>query len=109
MKNPSQLFLWAKLAELVREGSTGLPVSVDEPGDLRIETEKGRPFATVRIQLHHVGLYLLPLCYHPDILPANLRSRKSGVGTLKFTNEEDPLIGEIGTLIERCLSTIGHY
>jgi len=29
--------------------------------------------------------------------------------TLRFTNEEDAMIGELGTLIERCLSTIGNY
>ena len=109
MKNPSRLFLWARLAEIVREGSAGLPVVVDEPGDLRIETEAGRPFASVRIQLHHVGVYLLPLYYHPYILPASLRSRKSGAVTLRFTNEEDAMIGELGILIERCLSTIAHY
>jgi len=109
MKNPSHLFLWARLAEIVREGSAGLPVVVDEPGDLRIETEAGRPFASVRIQLHHVGVYLLPLYYHPYILPASLRSRKSGAVTLRFTNEEDAMIGGLGILIERCLSTIDHY
>jgi len=42
MKNPSHLFLWARLAEIVRDGSAGLPVTVDEPGDLRIETESGQ-------------------------------------------------------------------
>ena len=109
MKNPSHLFLWARLAEIVREGSAGLPVVVDEPGDLRIETEAGRPFASVRIQLHHVGVYLLPLYYHPYILPASLGSRKSGAVPLRFTNEEDAMIGELGILIERCLSTIDHY
>ena len=109
MKNPSHLFLWARLAEIVREESTGLPVTVDEPGDLRIETEAGRPFASVRIQLRHVGVYLLPLYYYPDMLPASLGSRKSGAVTLRFTNEEDATIGDLGTLIERCLSTIGDY
>jgi hypothetical protein len=109
MKNLSRMILWARLAEIVRDESTGLPVTVDEPGDLRIETEAGRPFASVRIQLHHVGVYLLPLYYYPDMLPASLGSRKSGAVTLRFTNEEDAMIGDLGTLIERCLSTIGNY
>ena len=109
MKNLSRMILWARLAEIVRDESTGLPVTVDEPGDLRIETEAGRPFASVRIQLHHVGVYLLPLYYYPDILPASLGLRKSGAVTLRFTNEEDAMIGELGILIERCLSTIDHY
>ena len=109
MKNPNHLFLWARLAEIVRDGSAGLPVTVDEPGDLRIETESGRPFASVRIQLHHVGVYLLPLYYYPDMLPVSLGSRKSGAVTLRFANEEDAMIGDLGTLIERCLSAIGNY
>jgi len=109
MKNLGRMILWARLAEIVRDESTGLPVTVDEPGDLRIETEAGRPFAIVKIQLHHVGVYLLPLYYYPDMLPASLGSRKSGAVTLRFTNEEDGAIGDLGTLIERCLSTIGNY
>ena len=87
MKNPSHLFLWARLAEIVREGAAGLPVTVDEPGDLRIETESGRPFASVRRQLHHVGVYLLPLYYYPDMLPASLGSR-----TVSYTHLTLPTI-----------------
>ena len=109
MKNLSRMILWARLAEIVRDESTGLPVTVDEPGDLRIETEAGRPFASVRIQLHHVGVYLLPLYYYPYMLPSSLESKQSGAVTLRFTNEEDVMIGALGTLIERCLSTIGNY
>ena len=109
MKNPDYLFLWARLTDIVREGCAGLPVIVDELGALRIETEAGRPFAIVRIQLRHVGLYLLPLYYHPHTLPDRLAPRRHGAATLRFTEEEDPLIGDVASLIERCLSTIGHY
>ena len=109
MKSPDYLFLWAGLADVVREGCAGLPVIVAEPGDLRIETEAGRPFATVRIQLRLVGLCLLPLYYHPHTLPDGLAPRRHGAATLRFAEEEDPLISEVASLIERCLTTIGHY
>ncbi|MBR84527.1 MAG: hypothetical protein CMA85_01065 [Euryarchaeota archaeon] len=109
MKNPEHLFLWARLAGIVREVCEGLPVIVDEPGDLRIETQAGRPFVSVRIQRSHVGLYLLPIYYFPELLPASLSVRKSGLGTLRFNKDEDELIDEVATLIGRSLSTIGHY
>ncbi len=109
MKNPDYIFLWARLAEIVRDVSGDLPVVIDEPGDLRLETESGRPFASVRIQRGHVGLYLLPVYYFPDLLPAKLTDRKSGLSTLRFFREDDELIGEVPKLVERCLTTIGNY
>ena len=109
MKNPTYLFLWAKLADIIRENSTGLPITVDEPGDLRSETKAGRPFASGRIQLHHVGVYLLPLYYHPEILPPALGSRKSGKATFRFTKEDDTSIDELSVLMQRCRSLVGNY
>ena len=109
MKNPDYVFLWAKLAEIVREVSSDLPAVIDEPGDLRIETKSGRPFATVRIQRGQVGLYLFPIYYFPDILPTNLSIRRSGLSTLRFFEEDDGLISEVPKLMERCLTTVGHY
>ena len=109
MKHPAYLFLWAKLAAIIRENSTGLPITVDEPGALRIETKAGRPFASVRIQLHHVGVYLLPLYYHPEILPPALGSRKSGKATFRFTKEDDTSIDEVSVLMQRCRSLVGNY
>ena len=109
MKNPAYLFLSAKLADIIRENSTDLPIIVDEPGDLRIETKTGRPFASVRIQLRHVGVYLLPLYYHPEILPPVLSSRKSGKATFRFTEEDDVSIDELPLLMQRCHSLVGNY
>jgi hypothetical protein len=109
MKNDSLLFLWAKLSTIIQEASIGMPVIMYEPGDLRIETGAGRPFATVRIQRSHVGVYLLPLYYHPEILPAVLKPRKTGKGTLRFTEDADSVIDEMPALIERCRAMVGHY
>jgi len=109
VKNDSFLFLWARLSEIVRGCTKGLEVIVDEPGDLRVETNKGRPFVSVRIQRNHVGIYLLPLYYHPDVLPQSLSERKSGKGTLRFRNERDVSIEDLSSLIETCLALIDHY
>ena len=109
MKNPAYLFLWAKLADIIRENSTGLPITMDEPGDLRIDSKAGIPFASVRIQLHHVGVYLLPLYYHPEILPPALGSRKSGKASFRFTKEDDASIDELSVLMQRCRALVGNY
>ena len=109
MKNPSLLFLWSMISEIIRNSTNNLDVIVDEPGDLQINTNEGRPFVRVRIQRTHVGIYLQPLCYYPEVLPQSLLERKTGKGTLRFRNEEDDLLGEISSLIEACLTLIGHY
>ena len=108
MKNDAFLFLWARLAGVVRGCSAGLSVIVDEPGHLRIEARSGRPFVNVRIQRSHVGIYLLPMYYHPEVL-GPLTERRSGKGTLRFDEEGDPLIDELAGLIERCVALVGHY
>ena len=109
MKNDSFLFLWARLSKIIQDCTKELEVVVDEPGDLRVETSSGRPFASVRIQRNHVGIYLLPLYYHPDVLPQSLSERKSGKSTLRFRDERDPSIDDLPDLIENCLALIDHY
>ena len=73
MKNDALIFLWHNLSSLIRELTEELVIEIDEPGDFRVETKAGRPFVSVRIQKRHVGLYLLPLYYHPDVLPTSLK------------------------------------
>ena len=109
MKNDRLIFLWSQLAEVVKSHCSTLKIVCDEPGDLRIETIQGRPFVTVRIQKEHVGLYILPLYYHPDILPLALQQHKSGKSTLKFNKGQEPLILEIELLLHRCQALIGAY
>jgi hypothetical protein len=109
MKNDSLLFLWAELAEIVKRQCSTLHLVCDEPGDVRIETMQGRPFVTVRIQKKHVGLYLLPLYYHPHVLPRILQPHKSGKSTLKFNKGQTLLFVEIEQLLQRCQALIGTY
>ena len=73
MKNDALIFLWHNLSSLIRGLTEELVIAIDEPGDFRVETKTGRPFVSVRIQKGHVGLYLLPLYYHPDVLPTSLK------------------------------------
>ena len=109
MKNDRLIFLWSELAEVVRINCSTLNLVCDEPGDLRIETMHGRPFVTVRIQKKHVGLYVLPLYYHSDILPLALQPHKSGKSTLKFKEGQKVLETEIEQLLHRCQALIGAY
>ena len=74
MKNDALIFLWHNLSSLIRNWTEELEIAIDEPGDFRVETKTGRPFVSVRIQKGHVGLYLLPLYYHPDVLPYSLKN-----------------------------------
>jgi|TARA_B100000959_G_scaffold246032_1_gene271159 hypothetical protein len=109
MKNDSFLFLWDMISRIVRGCAKDLVVTVDEPGDLRVETKRGRPFVSVRIQRDHVGVYLLALYYHPDVLPKSLFERKSGKGTLRFRNKRDVSIEDLSNLINKCLALIDLY
>jgi len=109
VKNDSFLFLWARLAKIVQGSTEELEVVVNEPGDLRVVTSSGRSFVSVRVQRKHVGVYLLPLYYHPEVLPQSLSGRKSGKGTLRFRDERDASIDDLPKLIENCLALIDHY
>ncbi len=109
MKNDSLIFLWSRISEIVRRCSLNLDIFIHEFGDLRVRTSEGRPFASVRIQQSHVGVYLLPLYHHPGVIGPFLSNRKSGKGTLQFKDEKDPAIEEIADLIETCLNLVGKY
>ena len=109
MKNERLIFLWSELAGIVRTICSTMNLVCDEPGNLRIETMHGRPFVTVRIQKEHVGLYVLPLYYHPEILPLALKPRKSGKSTLKFNKGQELLEPKIKQLLQRCQALIEAY
>jgi hypothetical protein len=109
MKNDALIFLWHNLSSLIRELTEELVITIDEPGDFRVETKTGRPFVSVRIQKGYVGLYLLPLYYHPDVLPYSLKKFNSGKSTLRFKDEEQLQPDKLRTLIENCIAMIEHY
>ena len=109
MKNDGLLFLWDSLSTIVKRSVTDLEIAIDEPGDLFVKTPRGRPFARVRIQKKHVGVYLLPMYYHPEVLPQSLSKKKSGKGTLKFKQQNEDVNAELSCLIENCLAFVGHY
>ncbi|MBL6747995.1 MAG: hypothetical protein ISP85_03320, partial [Candidatus Poseidonia sp.] len=109
VKNASFLSLWDTISTVVRDCAKGLEIAVDEPGDLFVKTEHGRPFARVRIQKQHVGIYLLPLYYFPEVLPEALLKKKSGKSTLKFQHGDVDILHELSTLLENCLAFIEYY
>ncbi len=109
VKNDDLLFLWDSLSTIVKNCTTNLERAIDEPGDLFVKTPNGRPFARVRIQKKHVGIYLLPMYYHPEVLPLNLSKKKSGKSTLKFKDQDEDVDADLTCLIENCLAFVGHY
>lgn len=109
MKNDSLLFLWDTLAQIVQKGTSDLRTVIDEPGDLYVENNKGRPFARVRIQKSHVGVYLLSMYYHPEVLPSSLKQYKTGKSTLRFRHGEDDFHQGVEVLVENCLALVDHY
>lgn len=109
MKNDSLLFLWDTLAQIVQKGTSDLRTVIDEPGDLYVENNKGRPFTRVRIQKSHVGVYLLPMYYHPEVLPSSLKQYKTGKSTLRFRHGEDDFHQGVEVLVENCLALVDHY
>ena len=109
VKNDSLLFSWHAVATIVRDYSQDQEIVIDEPGDLFVKTRNGRPFARVRIQKKHVGLYLLPMYYFPDVVPQELSDNKSGKGTLRFQKNDKYTEAKLIILIENCLAVIGYY
>ena len=109
MKNENLLFTWAGLQGLLRPEVAELVCITDEPGDWRVETPAGRPFLTLRIQKHHVGLYLLPMYYHPEVRPAALNRYLSGKSTFRFKAHHEPPEEALVHIVEACKAFIGLY
>ena len=109
MKNANLLYTWAGLQELLRPQVAELVCTTDEPGDWRVETPTGRPFLTLRIQKHHVGLYLLPMYYHPEVRPAALNRYLSGKSTFRFKAHHEPPEEALVNIVEACKAFIGLY
>ena len=109
MKNENLLFMWASLQALLRPYVVELVCRTDEPGDWRVETPEGRPFLTLRIQKRHVGLYLLPMYYHPGVRPAALEPFLSGKSTFRFKAHHEPPQEALVSTVEACKALIGLY
>ena len=109
MKNENLLFTWAALQQLLRPQVAELVCTTDEPGDWRVETPTGRPFLTLRIQKHHVGLYLMPMYYHSEVRPAALNRYLSGKSTFRFKAHHEPPEEALVHIVEACKAFIGLY
>ena len=109
MKNENLLFTWAAMQHLLRPKVVELVCTTDEAGDWRVETPTGRPFLTLRIQKHHVGLYLLPMYYHPEVRPPALNRYLSGKSTFIFKAHHELPEEALVNIIEACKAFIGLY
>ena len=109
MKNESLFSCWIEVKQIIEPLCNGLPVLTDEPGDWRVETPSRRPFMTLRIQKSHVGLYLLPMYYHPDIRPQSMDAYLKGKSTFRFVRTKPLPLEGIRDVIERARAMIGTY
>ena len=109
MKNESLLSIWIEAKQIIEPLCDGLPVLADEPGDWRVETPSGRPFITLRIQKLHVGLYLLPMYYHPHIRPRSMNPYLKGKNTFRFVRTKPLPVEGLQDIIERARAMIGTY
>lgn len=103
------LSLWLDLTALLRPTVEGLRVRTDDIGDLRIETERGRPFLRIKLHKGHVGVHALPMYYHPDLLPEALAEQRTGLGTLRFKCAGEMDESSLLTFVARCHAVIGSY
>ena len=109
MKNEDFLFVWAAIKEVLAPACRGLVQVRDEPGDWAIDTPSGRPFLKLRIQKKHVGLYVLPLYYHPEALDPALRLHLNGKVTLRFSKPDALPVEALQRQAETCLALVGLY
>ena len=109
MKNESLLSCWIEAKQTIEPLCIGLPVTIYEPGDWRVETPTGRPFVTLRIQKSHVGLYLLPMYYHPHIRPRSMDAYLKGKSTFRFVRTKPLPVEGIQEIIDRARAMIGTY
>ena len=109
MKNDNLIFLWNAIVEPFRS-LDHLVQTCDEPGYFSLKTRNGRPFVTIRIQKQHVGMYLLPMYYHPHIVPPELSPFQNGKGSLKFKSQDGHTFTEHAEeLIRHASAVIGLY
>jgi len=109
IKNEGLLFVWAEIQSLLRPLCATQVETVDEPGDWAVDTPSGRPFLKLRVQKRHVGLYLLPLYYHPGAMEPELRSALRGKTTFRFTRHTALPLAALERQIEACLGLVGLY
>ena len=92
MKNEALLPIWIDAANAVKKIAVNAVIIRDEPGDFRMKNQRGRPFCQVRIQRSHVGVYFLPIYYHPHLLLPEIKPALHGKTTLRFNQKIDSLL-----------------
>jgi len=109
VRNPDLLPTWAALADAARRAGTGQAVTVDEPGRLRLETLRGRPFCEVRVQKGHVGVYLLAVVHLGLVLPDALEQHRSGRGTLRFRSATEEEVAALEAFVANLQGLVGQW
>ncbi|MDP6870275.1 MAG: hypothetical protein QGI21_05840 [Candidatus Poseidoniaceae archaeon] len=108
MKNVGLAVLFFKLREMLEIYASNMRVTINEEGYYRLYTPTNRPFMAICVQRKHVGIYVMPLCEDQNLI-GNLEPKRIGKGTLGFVSDEDPLLVEVPSFIERCYQHCIHY
>jgi len=109
VRNPDLLPTWAALADAARRAGVGQAMTVDEPGRLRLETLRGRPFCEVRVKKGHVGVYLLVVVHLSLVLPDVLERHRSGRGTLRFRSATMEEIAALEVFVANLQGLVGQW
>ena len=101
MKNVDLAVLFFKLREILAKHEPFLKVIVDDEGYYRLFTPTNRPFIGIKVQKKHVGIYVLPVYYNPELI-GNMASRQVGKCTFAFKHDNDEMIKHLPDFFERC-------
>tara|TARA_B000000565_G_scaffold202996_1_gene156569 strand:+ start:267 stop:653 length:387 start_codon:yes stop_codon:yes gene_type:complete len=101
MKNVDHAVLFFKLREILAKHEPFLKVIVDDEGYYRLFTPTNRPFIGIKVQKKHVGIYVLPVYYNPELI-GNMSSRQVGKCTFAFKHDNDEMIEHLPDFFERC-------
>ena len=109
VKSEALLPIWIEAANAVKKIAVNAVIICDEPGDLRMKNQRGRPFCQVRIQRSHVGVYFLPIYYHPHLLLPEIKPALHGKTTLRFNQKNKFLVEFITPQVNKILTVMDLY
>jgi len=109
VRNLAYLGLWSELAETIRRAGHEQTTTVDEPGRLRLETARRRPFCEARVQKGHVGVYIIALIHLGLELPPQLEEHRTGRGTLRFRSVTAEVLFELEAFLTNLQGLVGQW
>ena len=103
--------IFERIRALFKAHESRCVVLTDEPDRYYLGTHEIRPkdgyrtqFGGVEVKKNYVSAHLMPVYAHPDLLDAaspGLRKRMQGKSCFNFNRMDEPLLAELGDLIDR--------